>query len=124
LRLTLKSLQNDTILLSWCKHGSPGSQSKRVHSCASKREGDTKGGTSVMSQRIRIESLNDEKGGSFMQIIDAETRAPLLNLAGITIKLETNNLVVADVKYNDGTTHERYVEKVDAVISDEAVDKQ
>jgi hypothetical protein len=78
-----------------------------------------------MSQRrIRIESMSDEKGGSFIQILDAETKEPLReDLSSITIKLQTNNVVVADVKYNDGTTHERYVEKIDALISDEAVEQ-
>ena len=78
-----------------------------------------------MSQRIRIESLNDEKGGSFIQILDAETKEPLReDLSSITIKLETNNVVVADGKYHEGTTHARYFDKVDVLFSDEAVDKQ
>jgi hypothetical protein len=74
-----------------------------------------------MSQRrIRIESLNDEKGGSFTQILDAETKEPIEDLLSITIKLQTNNVIVAEVVYNDGAAQDRYVEKVDAVISNEA----
>lgn len=73
-------------------------------------------------RRIRIESKTGEKGGSFTFVSDADTGEPIPGLAGIVIRLETDNIVIAEVSYSGGATQRRYMGKIEAIISGEAVE--
>lgn len=73
-------------------------------------------------RRIRIESKTGEKGGSFTFVSDADTGERVPGLAGIIIRLGTDNIVIAEVSYRGGETQRRYIGKIEAIISGEVVE--
>lgn len=77
-----------------------------------------------MNRRIQAKNHPGPKGSSTTAVIDADTGALLADLSAITIKIARDDVIVADVSYLGGETQTRYVEKIDVVISGEAVDKQ
>lgn len=75
----------------------------------------------AIPSEIRIESKTDAKGGSFVSVQDADTGEQLPNIASILIRLVRDDVVMADIYFDNGAVMRRIVKDIAVTISSDAL---
>jgi hypothetical protein len=70
---------------------------------------------------IRIESKTGPKGGNFIQATDADTGKQCSNIESIVIRVARNDVVIADIYYDDGAVSRRHVGEIAVTVLTDAL---